>query len=357
MNAILKKYSIIVDIPPPEEEVFIAIPFQDEFKQLENAIQLACNKIDLKPKATNINSESPKWLDDITQMTRRARVVVAVCSPEASTKKPNPNVMYELGFAASIGKATVILTSDITTLPADIQNQNVLVYKQDEIENDGFAQSLQIAIGKAQSRARNHITDSFITDVRFAEIRDWTYIYPELWLDYVHILYFAKDVHTVFQNFIAPLDEINRSATKAGDDPGNRMQCQKNFTNDYGKREQDFQNNITRNARDWDEKKAIISGAINKLNTNTITASLIGKVPNCYNTAIKAIDNYIIKSEALHTWVITHENVVIILGKGDKYKFMTDLTDLLCDISKLVMLADQLIYNMIDMLPRGGQHE
>ena len=149
---ILEKYSIIVDIPPPQEEAFIAIPFSG-FEQLQGAIERACPRENLMPRATNINPEHPGFLADIQQMTRRARVVIAVCSPEASTNKPNPNVMYELGFAASIGKATVILTSDINTLPADIRERNVLSYDPKKANSNEFLKDLMIAISSAKERA------------------------------------------------------------------------------------------------------------------------------------------------------------------------------------------------------------
>jgi len=196
------------------------------------------SKIGTLAKATNINSQQEDFVADIRQMIRKAWVVVAVCSPEAETKSPNPNVMYELGYAASIGKVTVILTSDINTLPSDIDKQYAFKYNPKQVMKRDFSNELIIAIEKAKDRASNHSTDSLRSDVRLAQAQDWMYTDPELWRDYVEVMHFAKAVHTVFQNLISPLnsfinlisDNINliyaKTETKAW---AEKAKCDKSF--------------------------------------------------------------------------------------------------------------------------------
>jgi hypothetical protein len=50
--------------------------------------------------------------------------------------------MYELGYAASIGKATVILTSDFDTLPSDFDKQYALKYNPKQVTKTDFSNEL-----------------------------------------------------------------------------------------------------------------------------------------------------------------------------------------------------------------------
>lgn len=355
MNTILGKYSIIVDIPAPVEEAFIAIPFSKEFEQVQAAIERACLRVKLLASATNINPEDPKWLDDITQKTRRARMVVAVCSPETSTNIPNPNVMYELGFAASIGKATVILTSDINTLPADIRGQQVLVYTHEEVKSSSLVSKLRIAIGDAKRRARNRVTDSFITDVRFAGVDDWTITHRELWYDYINILHFAKDIHTVFQGLIGPLNTVFDSIPTKPEyvliDSG---KCHNAFLTFRQQQEIQFREKIVADS-DWEATKTKRIEAILGLSASPITNPLLGKIPLYHQYVIQQSDDYLKKLAEIEGWIRESGGLISILCGAKSGDFGGKIKDLITIVTMIVMEADSLIKNMVDILPRGDK--
>jgi nucleoside 2-deoxyribosyltransferase len=127
----MTQYSIVVGVPEPRDTIFIARPFSPDFDAILSAILLAIAGVpDFSPSVTDLNPENVSFKTDIVNKIREARVLVAVCSQESTTKKSNPNVMYELGFARSIGKPTVVLMNRDTQLPADLQGDQVLIYEQ-----------------------------------------------------------------------------------------------------------------------------------------------------------------------------------------------------------------------------------
>jgi len=77
----------------------------------------------LEPVRVDWRIEEEDWKEAIFSRMRAAGVFIAVCIPESDTRVPNSNVMYELGFAHCLQTPTVIVTSDVNTLPADIKTE------------------------------------------------------------------------------------------------------------------------------------------------------------------------------------------------------------------------------------------
>ena len=107
---------------------FIAMPFHSHFNTLETAIRNAVLQAGFFPYRTDKNIVEKDWHEAIYLNTKRAAIFIAVCTPEPTTKVPNPNVMYELGWADCLGTPTIILTTDPKNLPSDLRTQNVLTY-------------------------------------------------------------------------------------------------------------------------------------------------------------------------------------------------------------------------------------
>ena len=195
-------YAIVVSIEQPENVCFIVTPFAPEFQDISNLIQQAANKHGLQSVRTDDIQGSVTFPQDILQRTQAARMIVAVCSPEAGTGKPNPNVMYELGLAQAVGKPTLILTTDFATLPADIDTQYALKYTEEEVRQKQFL-LLRITseISTRLGRMKDLLTDSAYhrQGISVAQARHRMLVYPEFWEHYKNILAYAKHIHQQFQ--------------------------------------------------------------------------------------------------------------------------------------------------------------
>jgi integrase len=68
-------------------------------------------------------------LEDIWVAVNEATIIIA------DVTKRNPNVMYEVGIAHTVGKDVILLTQDVTDIPSDFQRFRHIVYEDNA---DGF---------------------------------------------------------------------------------------------------------------------------------------------------------------------------------------------------------------------------
>lgn len=113
---------------------FIAMPFDGAFDPLHTAIRGAVIKANLFPYRTDQSVDENDWSQSIYMRTKQASIFIAVCSPEPTTKVPNPNVMYELGWADCYGKPTVLITTDARSIPSDLKTRNMIIYSNSKLK-------------------------------------------------------------------------------------------------------------------------------------------------------------------------------------------------------------------------------
>jgi hypothetical protein len=108
-------------------EIFVVMEFSQRYLKLHRDVITPVAE-DLGLKAYNVGElfKPGMILQDIAQGIRRARLVIAEVSP------PNQNVYYELGFAHALGKPTLLLAQEGTSLPFDISVHRCLFYRNDE---------------------------------------------------------------------------------------------------------------------------------------------------------------------------------------------------------------------------------
>ena len=147
-------FSIVVDVEDPHLDVFIAFPFALE--SVVESVDKAVRASGLTPFRVDFERLGTVFVDDIVTRTRGARMVIGICTPEIETGKPNPNVMYELGLADSLGKTTLVLTTAPETLPADIRHRRAFLYQKEEVDSQparvGFESRLRAEILKMQDQ-------------------------------------------------------------------------------------------------------------------------------------------------------------------------------------------------------------
>jgi len=166
-----KHFAIVVRIPEPKKEIFIAMPFSSDFDNLRKVIVESVVTVGLTPCQLELNPKSNKFLEGIFTHTRETWVVIAVCSPEEETATANPNIMYEVGLAHSIGKSTIILTNNIDKLPSNLKGENILEYKKGDEIIPEFKDKITTEIYRAKERAKNGVTDDSFDEISLAYAR------------------------------------------------------------------------------------------------------------------------------------------------------------------------------------------
>lgn len=149
--------AIIVEVDEPKLTCLIDIPYTNQFEPVRNAISVAAMRLQLQPFEF---APGDVFTERIILETRSARLVVAVCTPDARGGVPNPNVMYELGLAQAIGKPILIMTTDASKLPADIRGITAMQYDARAVTQDAFAGTLKDKMEEVMGASRNGITDS-----------------------------------------------------------------------------------------------------------------------------------------------------------------------------------------------------
>lgn len=226
--------AIVVKVRREAEEqpvCFVAMPFSSgKFKSLYRLIAQAANNLNLRPVRTDYAQMTDTFVRDIVLYTRKARVVVAVCTPEEATRAPNPNVMYELGYAQAIGKPSVIMST--ARLPSDIQSQYALLYSEEHVGEPGaeaserekqllaqfeeaLINSIEKAVAAALKRSPNTLTDSVYDDINVALAKCGVLVEPDFLDNFKTIFDYANNIHTHFQTIEATRTEHLRLLAEA----------------------------------------------------------------------------------------------------------------------------------------------
>ena len=102
---------------------FVLMPFDEAFYEIyKNLIQPAVIQAGLDPlRADDIFSPGP-LIEQIRSAIQQSRVCIADISGR------NPNVLYELGIAQTLGKPTVLISQDITNVPFDVRHLRIIQY-------------------------------------------------------------------------------------------------------------------------------------------------------------------------------------------------------------------------------------
>ena len=198
-------YAIVVEVPKQEKICFMAIPFGGDFKGISDSIWKAASELEYQPLRTDKIRKAPDFVQAIYEKIRSAKIIVAVCSPDpGNNDQPNPNVMYELGLAHSLGKPTLIMTNNMKSLPIDIQTKEVLEYRRED-EREG---SLILQIKDKMVQIEKNMQDALIErgwkGISLAHAGHRMLLEPGFWDKFQVILKFGKLVHHEIQTLESP---------------------------------------------------------------------------------------------------------------------------------------------------------
>jgi hypothetical protein len=135
----------LTETPPKTsgKYVFVIMPFTEPWSDdVYEHIKKVGAKIETQPlyvmqRADEI-TESGRITDQIESALKRADVVIADITGigPISSSHPNPNVMWELGFAHALGKNVVIINQDRTAAPFDVSVHRQVRYSMPPTEDD-----------------------------------------------------------------------------------------------------------------------------------------------------------------------------------------------------------------------------
>lgn len=108
-------------------DVFVIMPFADEFSGVYDCIKSAIEGIGLSCARADELKSIGVVMSKVWSEIYECGVVIADCSGR------NPNVFYELGVAHTVGKKCVILTHDAEA-PFDIRHMEYIRYHRSEME-------------------------------------------------------------------------------------------------------------------------------------------------------------------------------------------------------------------------------
>lgn len=102
--------------------VALMIPFNAEFAPVIDAVKRAAATCQLQCQTANDLWRESVIVQEIFNLIVRSKVVIADFSGR------NPNVMYEIGIAHTLGKTVIPITQNINDMPFDIKHHRALVY-------------------------------------------------------------------------------------------------------------------------------------------------------------------------------------------------------------------------------------
>ena len=105
-------------------DVFVIMPFQNNFNYLyHDSIKIVCERINKTCIRADDIYTSEMIINDIWSLIHNSRVIIADCTGK------NPNVMYELGIAHTLGKDVILITQNIDDIPFDLRHLRHMNYE------------------------------------------------------------------------------------------------------------------------------------------------------------------------------------------------------------------------------------
>lgn len=115
--------------PGEQLKAFVIMPFAPEFDDVYDVIRQSVSALGEDLVATRLDEvrAAGRITDDLLQELEGAALCIA------DVTGSNPNVMWEVGFAAALHKPTVAISQATTTLPFDIRDVRTLEYDRSKL--------------------------------------------------------------------------------------------------------------------------------------------------------------------------------------------------------------------------------
>ena len=108
---------------------FVMTPFRPEFDTIYwEFVKPAVEQFGLKVIRADEILAPGAIMEQIRSAIQQSRLCIADVSGQ------NPNVLYEVGFAHSLGKPTILMTKQINDVPFDLRSMRLIVYDPNSLE-------------------------------------------------------------------------------------------------------------------------------------------------------------------------------------------------------------------------------
>lgn len=116
-----------MDAKPGDDQVqtaFVMMPFEASFDDVYSTIREAITSVDTSINVIRLDEirAAGSITDDLARQIRESTVCIA------DVTDANPNVMWEAGYAAALGKPLIVISQKGGALPFDIKDFRTLLY-------------------------------------------------------------------------------------------------------------------------------------------------------------------------------------------------------------------------------------
>jgi len=109
-----------------KKRIFVLTPFHPKYEHTYTVIKSVCSRLNLECMRGDEEYKPGAVLSHVLELIAQAAIVIV------NIDGRNPNVYYELGIAHAMGKRTILVASDIESVPFDLQSQRIVLYGTDE---------------------------------------------------------------------------------------------------------------------------------------------------------------------------------------------------------------------------------
>jgi nucleoside 2-deoxyribosyltransferase len=136
-----------------QNHVFLAAPFSEPFSTIYvDHIKPVCTRLGLRAeRADEVFGDQP-IIEDIWESINSSQVIIADVTGR------NPNVMYEIGMAHTVGRPVVIITQSIQDVPFDLKHYRCIVYEHTPRGCKLLEEKLEGTLRFVASSVQNHGT-------------------------------------------------------------------------------------------------------------------------------------------------------------------------------------------------------
>lgn len=137
-------------LPGVEEiptRVFVLMPFREELEPIYQIIKESGQRAGLRVMRADEMVSPGQITAQISEAIGRAGLIVA------DITSLNPNVLFEIGMASSLGKNILIISQDRERIPFDIAHHRVIFYENSIRGAERLREQLTIAMKQVAERA------------------------------------------------------------------------------------------------------------------------------------------------------------------------------------------------------------
>jgi nucleoside 2-deoxyribosyltransferase len=122
--------------------VSVMMPFDAGFTKTYEAIKNACSMIDMECRRADDMWENDAIIQDIFELIYCSQVVIADLTGK------NPNVLYEVGLAHTLGKDVILITQNESDVPFDLRHLRFVKYLNND---EGLARLYNLLEGRLKT--------------------------------------------------------------------------------------------------------------------------------------------------------------------------------------------------------------